>query len=362
MLFYISYYSIILFLLVIDYYFSNKKMFLYIALLIILLVSGTRFEVGYDYLNYVNYYTNWLPDNLEPLFILSIKLQKVITNNYQIMFFTYSLFTMLFMYSGITKYTKYIKTSLLFYLLIPGLYLTSFSTLRQSIAISIFFFAVYFLVFRNQKSKFIFYGVVASLFHYSAVFPTLIVFIFYKVFKVNYSIYLYISLIVLSITLWKIGFSTFMLSIVSGKYAAYLDMPRDVSIYKLLISNIFMVFIILYQKKSVQKIEDIILINLIFTGMLILNTFADFEHVTRMSHYFTIFQIIIVPKLIYLSKNQSVKMFLLLSFVVYYGLMLAKVIYVDNQQNYHPKMTPYQNYFLSDIDTDLIIHKEYVIC
>ncbi len=35
-------------------------------------ISGTRYGVGYDFFNYVSFYTHYLPEDLEPLFKLII--------------------------------------------------------------------------------------------------------------------------------------------------------------------------------------------------------------------------------------------------------------------------------------------------
>lgn len=338
-----------MFLLLIDNFNKQKNSLIrYFLLFLIIVVSGTRYEVGYDYYNYVNYYSIWLPYNLEPLFIYLVQLEQLITDNYQILFLTFSFLTISVIYYAITKYTKYIKTSFLFYLLIPGLYITSFSTLRQSLAMAFFFLAMYFLLYPKNKFKYVFYSVISVLLHYSAIVPVLIVIIFYKVLKVNYSFFIYAFFIVLSLILLNIDFVEILLSNAPGRYGSYLDMPREIPIYKVFLVNVFMLIIVFFKNKFIKENEDIVLINLLFVGIIILNLFSNFEHVSRLSHYFTIFQIIILSKLIYSSKKQYIKYLLLYITTIFYALILIKALYSDTLETYNPKMTPYKNYFFNN--------------
>ena len=76
MTFYLLYYVIIAFVLTIGYIFKNK-IFTYLSLLIIVLISGFRYEVGYDYTNYVSFFLGYDLEYLEPLFVFIL-----ISNNF----------------------------------------------------------------------------------------------------------------------------------------------------------------------------------------------------------------------------------------------------------------------------------------
>lgn len=348
MIFYSIYYLSIIFLLIADYLFKNIKLFLYLALFLVVVISGTRYGTGYDFFNYVSFYTHSLPENLEPLFKLSIIVLKQVSSDSQIMFFLYSFFTVILTYIGITKYTKYTKTSFLIFLLIPGLYLNSFSILRQAIAEPILFLAFFYLIYNKSLLRFYLLSLVAFLFHYSAILPVVIVLISYSILKKSYSLLFYILVLCLNIILYQINLATFLLGFAFGKYVAYLDFIQHTSLLKIVVSNLFILILIFFKNQFISTKEDNIILNILFIGIVILNIFSDFTPITRLSYYFLIFQIILVPKLIYSFKNNNIKIIALTLFISYYCLMFGNALVTDMATETDAGMIPYKNYFLKD--------------
>jgi len=346
MIFYIIYYLSIMFLLFTDYLFKNVKVFLFLAIGIIIFISGTRYGVGYDFFNYVSFYTIYLPEYLEPLFKLSIVVLKEFSSNPQIMFFMYSFFTIILTYIGIVKYTKYVKTSLLIFLLIPGLYLNSFSILRQAMAESILFLAFFYIIYEKRLLKFCLISLVAFLFHYSAILPVLIVLATYYILKKSYSIIFYSIILCLSIVSYQIHLATFLLGFAFARYAAYLNYIQSVSILKLVVYNIFMLVLILFKNRYIHTKEDNIILNILFIGVIVLNVFSDFTPVTRLSYYFLIFQIILVPKFIYSFNDNNLKVIILSISILYYLLIFGNALKTSMATVTYSGMVPYKNYFL----------------
>ena len=347
MYFYFSYYIYIILLLLIDN-FIKKDFFILIAVLTIILVSGTRFETGYDFLNYVGFYLSEADESHEPLFKLLLETLKIFSSDYQLFFFVSSFITVLGIYFAITKYTKYKKTALLIFLLVPGLYLNTFSIVRQGIAEIFVMLAIYYLVYEKNKLKYLFYFILSVGFHYTALVPLILVFVFKKILSILYSNTIYILFILFSIILSKLNIADIILGAAFGRFAAYLDMTHDVSMLKLIVSNLFFILLILFKNKFIKSPADVFLLNIMFIGVLLINVFASFTPVTRLSYYFLIFQIILVPKLIYSFKSNQLKVIFLSGFIFYYLLMFTNSLMIDEQTDKYPKITPYQNYFFKD--------------
>lgn len=347
MYFYFSYYIYIILLLLIDN-FIKKDFFILIAVLTIILVSGTRFETGYDFLNYVGFYLSEADESHEPLFKLLLETLKIFSSDYQLFFFVSSFITVLGIYFAITKYTKYKKTALLIFLLVPGLYLNTFSIIRQGISEAFLFLAIYYLVYEKKTLKFWLISFLSIGFHYTAVLPVLIAWAFKKILSVNYSLNIYMTILFISLILSKLNVTSIILSVAFGKFTAYIDMAEDVSLLKLIVSNTFILILLIYKKKYINSSADVFILNFLFIGVLLLNIFASFAPVTRLSYFFLIFQIILVPKLIYSFKSNQLKVIFLSGFIFYYLLMFTNSLMIDEQTDKYPKMTPYQNYFFKD--------------
>jgi len=352
MTFYLYYYLTILSLLVLEhfarsarlFFARSARLFFVIAILLTIFISGFRYNTGYDFFNYVRFYKYHLPSDIEPLFAYSIKLFNYISNEPQLMFFSYSLATIWILVLAIKRFTKYTKTSFLIFLLIPGLFLNSFSTIRQSLALVILFYALSFLISENRKLKFIVLSVVSAMFHYTAIVPAIIFILGENFLKKEYKKITCILLILFSVALYHLNIAQLLLSFTFGRYSAYMDYIHNVSTIKIVVSNLFVLFLIFIRRCFIKNATDIYLLNLVLIGTLIINVFAHCTPITRLSYYFLIAQIVIVPKLIYSFKDNDMKLIFLVAFMCYYSFMIGNALMVDLNLASYPKMTPYENY------------------
>jgi transmembrane protein EpsG len=350
MIFYSIYYFIIIILLILDYFFKKNKIFRYIAIASIVFVSGSRYATGYDFFNYYSFYTTYLFDSLEPLFKLSVIVLKYFSSDPQLLIFIYSLFTIIIMYVAITKYTKYIRTSFFIYMIIPGLYLNSFSIIRFSLAQSIVFIALFYLIYKQDKAKFYTLAIVSTLFHYSAIVPSIIVLIFYKILRKTYSFLIYLMIILVSYLLYKLNLAELFLSYASGEYAGYIDTSSPPNLLKSFVLSIFILTLIYFKPNYVKNTGDIISLNMLFLGVITYNIFMNFEYVTRLTYYFLIFQVILIPKLIYSFKRNDLKILFLFLFLFYYIAIFTNALITDAkfEGSANTNILLYKNYFLKD--------------
>lgn len=186
------------------------------------------------------------------------------------------------------------------------------------------------------------------MFHYSSLVPSVLILFLYKPLKKKYTRTIYILLIISSFILLKFNIATILLSHAFGKYSDYVNVLQSTSLLKISVLNFYMIGLIYIKNFFIKSSRDSFLFNALFLGVLFVNIFADFTPVTRLSYYFLITQIILVPKLIYSFKNINLKVLMLIAFVSYYILMFSNALYYDYLQDGYPKMTPYQNYLFKD--------------
>lgn len=341
MTFYLLYYVIIAFVLTIGYIFKNK-IFTYLSLLIIILISGFRYEVGYDYPNYVSFFLGYGLERVEPLFVFILLMLKNIWDDPQIMFFTFSLATILIAYKAIKKLGNSERMGIMIYLLIPGLYLNSFSIIRQSIAISLFFLGIFYL-YENKKIKYWIIGIIAILLHFSAIIPFVFMWIFKKWFTKKLNIvfhftFLSVAFIIAYLKLPKLFIGMF------GRFSVYAELLTiETPITKVLVM-FFLGVIIVYFLRNKDDKKTNLLLNILQIGIFINIVFAEFPPVTRMGYYFVITQTVLVPAIIFSFKYNYFRIFSLVLFMTYYSFIQINALITDEKQSETIKMTPYKSY------------------
>lgn len=344
MIFYISLYFFIL--LFFFFSFLVKSSFIYrFIVLIIIFISGTRYMVGFDFLNYIGFYIeNTSSDALEPLFNLSLILLNYFSSNPQWMFFIYSLFTIALVSIILPKYTNNYRMAFLIYLLIPGLFLNTFTIIRFSLAQSILFFAMYYFIYRNNYYLFFIMAFISIGFHYSALIPIVLLIILYPLLKIKFSFIIYLTLIVFSLIFYIFDLSAFLLSFLGGKYEYYQDSEYTVSLLKLIVINLYFLILIFFRNYYINTIQETIIFNFTIIGVLLINLFAEYTFITRISYYFLIFQIILVPKFIYSFKG-NYKIAILLFCMLFYLLQFINALQFSQKEDKYPNIIPYKNYF-----------------
>lgn len=345
MTFYILFYSAIGMLLVTDNLFKKNNIFFLIAAILVSLVSGLRDETGYDYFNYVYFFTTLETAlTLEPLFWYSIELFRPFNVDYHFLFLAYSSATILFIVLSASQFARHRNTAVILYLLIPGLFLNTFTIVRQALAIAIFFYATLSLLYRHDRIKFVLFSVVAFLFHYSTILPTIIVWVFYRSMHHKLPVCWYVIVVSACFAISTFGITEMIVaSIPYAQYAIYAEQAIDVSNAKVIAVNVFFVVVLYVMKASGKNSEDIVLFNLCFVGVIFLNLFSRFEYLTRISYFFLIFQILLVPSAIGRIKKNSLKLPLISIFSMFYLTILLRGLLFDLSIDIYPKLTPYKS-------------------
>lgn len=343
-----------------------QRKFLFILLLFSIWgVASFRYMVGTDYPMYMSWVYGLPIDSIEDIFsgwtepipALIIYLIKSFNFASQMFFVVTETIILVFTYIGCNLYLKDITNKILFFslyvvMMLQGLYFWSMNGIRQSMALSLGFIALYFFI-TGSKWKFIALTIVACFFHSSAIF--LFIGIFFC--KLHFSFKVKIFVLVCSSILCISGVSgkiiTFSLKnayLYGSKYGDILSSIDLVAVPKIGIAPVlFSLFIIAlyyakkkqlakkYEKYNFLKIEDIAF------GYIVMRLFTNFSFmgydasvaslletlIHRVEVYFVLLYIVYIVYIIYdfgKGKDIIVRLFLSLSMVIMFSVESLMVI------------------------------------
>ncbi len=329
---------------------------MYLALGVILFFAGFRYEIGYDYSQYLSVYMfNSELDKWEPLFNVLVRLTRMIDFGLdsQFMFLFFSIFTVLVVYNALKKLTPHYRMGILLYLLIPSLYLNTFSIIRQGIALAILFYGLQFIAKENPDyKKYMLVAIVAFLFHYSSIFVSLVYILGVMFFQKNHSWIFYTFSILGSFFLSFAHLGKTILMYAPGHFSAYADnLGYTVSPLKILVVNVFFLFLFLQRNTFIRTKFDIYLFNSMFIGLIIFNVFSDFWFVSRLAQYYMVAEIVLIPIYLYSIKDNMMRKILFVLFLLYYLFNFNYALYRDilgNPKEFPHTLVPYENYFFEE--------------
>lgn len=192
-----QYYFILLILIILIYKIENSlNIFNYLSFIILALFAGLRNKsVGTDTYNYIDRYKDSYAKDVEFGYQLLEKIGLFISSEYFIILLLSSSIFCFFVIKTINKISQ-IKIVSFFLFLTSGYYFFIFNGIRQGLASSITFYAFYFILNRKLY-KFLFWVLIASFFHKSA----LVVLPIYFLFKIPFSFKNYFLIILGSVFL-----------------------------------------------------------------------------------------------------------------------------------------------------------------
>jgi len=357
-------------------HFSKTKFFFYLSIFLILIFVGFKDIMSPDFERYAVAFENI--ENIgfeifEPLFFVFSKILKILGFNYYALFFLYSFLTILFILLGIKKMTNYQAISFLFFLLVPGFFLNMFVEMRQILAIAITFYSV--ALFLDKKKTWLLFAILSAMTHYSAIFFWLIFGFIYKFLPKIYSLKTYAVLLILSFVFTGIFkfdiqiFKTLILPLLNiipffQKYIYYVNYRLEGGIEQVefqffknifyIVNLLFLIYIFKLSNRKTNDIKDmmsrkIILLNLLFIGVLILNIAFYNASISRIAYYFLIFQIVIIPNIIFDLKMKEVKVLILCFYFFIYVLMFIKGLFYYSEEAQDYIFLNYKNILFKEI-------------
>ncbi|MBP1889167.1 hypothetical protein J2Z53_000748 [Clostridium moniliforme] len=318
-------------------YKKNNKIIYFIFASIFIILSMFRYGIGTDYIAYLNYYKNnsvgvinsiRFDNHMDIGYRILMGISKKLGISFEgfIMIISFIMIALV-SYIIINNSKNRILSLFVFYSVYYQIYINS--AIRQGIALSIFIYAFYKYLKNGNNKKYIISIIFAALFHKSILITLIIVlinrkieFLFQKT-KLNI-FFLFIAIAIflfkgerLFVTLFNIGYKT-----------------QEVNILAILLRVIILMFIIyLYinsEENSVGNFEKL-QIYLIYIGLIIYFIFCRINIMSRLTEYFSIIEVILIPNLLtYLKGINLSKRIICVAFYI----VICSSIYIKDTKSF----------------------------
>lgn len=346
---------IFIFLFLIYALLSTDKLFektaKWFLLIFIIIFSGLRFQIGWDYDTYTKLFfrTDELAD-IEPSWRFLILFFNYTTGNAQTLFFLSSIIIYSLLIAFIYKYSSSPLLSVLIFICFPLYYGESLSCIRQYIAVVFFLLSYKFLLKRNFL-KFLLTNAIGISFHYSTVIVIPIYFIVHK----HISNRILILLIIGSFFLYALIIYFFPGFELLQKYSLYMDEGIEVGSSSGIdvIIRYLLIIALLLSRKKLDYDNDIRVrttFNLYIIGALICSGLYFYPPFRRMSYFFMIFEVLIIADLyrVYFKENPlKIKAIILYLYICFAVLSFGKKWW-PNETKVSPTNTYYKMKFVVD--------------
>ncbi len=322
-----------------------KILLFVLALLIPIVISGIRYNVGTDFLTY--YYSidninsmsinQLLQSDYEIGFGIIAKIAMCF-NEEQVVFVIFAILTVIFAFLGILNKKEKISISLGMLVYLFMFFTSSFNGMRQCLAVVIMFFALKYII-NKRFVKFLLFTLFAMCFHKTAI--VLLPFYFILNIKNDNSLIKLVSLV--AVTVLALNIDAF-LNIMSNielfeKYTVYTT--GSIGGIGHIVLNILILFVLsIYIKRLIHYDKDnekfffLYLIGVILS-MLSLKVVA----LARISSYFTIVLIYLLPAIPKVIKEKKEKECITILMFMFIILLFILEVYVFGMSDVIPYQT-----------------------
>lgn len=298
---------------------SKNTLFFKLIMLIVILFSGLRFEVGRDFkqyqLIYDNIVTSVAPYSVnEPGYILLVKLVHFIGGTQQLIFLMFSAITMTLYSKFIIKNSPLIYVSLLIFICVGPFFLSSLNQVRQYAAIGMFLFALKYV---KDKKLFKYLLVIFTstiFFHLS----TILVIPFYFLLNRKLTLFqkgmlLVLVLISIKFLFWILSFTPYNYFIVRGLESDY---DSALILFQLLIALGVFIFSLKLENDENRMFFNMNLVSImILLPVMLLNNISS-ELFLRLNNYFFAYMIICIPLIVNQIKVKELKILLIMCVLI----------------------------------------------
>lgn len=283
----------------------NHKL-LPIPFLVLFIFSSLRYMFGNDYARYFSVYHNIQSGGRSPYDEILFTLLNKFSPNFYLMIVLISFAFICAVYLLI-KYnlpTEYYWLGVLIFLINPYLFLMNLSSLRQSLAIVFFIFAVHFAIKRNILAFLVFVGI-ALLFHKSAVLLLPMYFVCGER-KIKKWFVAVILIAVVSI-LFLPGFQdliTYIATCINDKdYIYFAQQNMQNSLRATLLTSVFFIYVLFNLPRL--KGKALVYSKLYLIGTVLGVLAIKMSMLTRFQMYFDIFSVVSIPLIMEQNYNKG---------------------------------------------------------
>lgn len=284
------------------------------SFVLVLLFSGLRGDVGHDTSNYLEIYENISQHNLdiEKGFYYLLELLKYLNLNFNWVLFVTALISLFFYFYSLYRFLGFGMIIFAFMLIFCDLFLYfNISGVRQGIAMSIVMLSGYY-AFNKRIFSFIFCVFISVFFHKTAVLGLLL----YPIlnFRFNYNVKnIFIVILIAALCSFitiKILSESYLLSGVKGASMYLSSSYNQVSISAYMIGILRrgypLILAIIFFNNIKEDRLTLSVLNVYFFGFILyLFAYPYYQDISvRLSSYFTVFESILVIRLLYNIKRR----------------------------------------------------------
>lgn len=327
----------------------NHKLFTIISLLIPILISSLRYNVGTDYPIYVNIFNRTQGQSLlefiangsnEIGFYAISKLSFLVTGDATLLFAIFSLITILFFYLGLKRF-RISHKPLIFFLFLLNIFPGSFNGVRQSAAVSVCFYAFSFIL-DKKPGRFIFWTIIAATLHTSAI-ATLPLYLLSLIStKIDFKVASFLQILKsLSPSLILLAAFPLLFPIIGAidlfsHYETYQDIVLAGNNYTFLLYLVILIALLLAARRLISSKTDLSFLSLSAIGTVFMTLGFMSTPIKRIAMYFTIFPLLLMPKFIDMFNDRFGK-FICYTLLIAYGIIFFIIsFYILNQSSIFP--------------------------
>lgn len=328
---------------------------LFISFLFLFLILGLRDISGIDdpvysrifyEVNSFGWIEKFKTSTLEPGYLILNRIVGVFTNDYIYMQLISSLIPLAIFYISFKKYKKSIDISFAVFLLSTMIYfqILSVGLVRMFIAVSIIFKGLYYIPLKDTR-KFFAHVLIASLFHYSAMFMSILIYFAIDNKSLSKKAKRFIIIAFLVTPIIFIFVSSYVVPLLGARYSIYGNAGNfTLNIWDF--STIPLLLIILYfyrQKDGVT--HDYFLVGFSLLAMTsVLSIYGSLVSFGRLIYYTNSSLFIVAPMVGQNIKKSSVKRILF-----YFVIIVYCIMYLYRTQflldSHIPNLFPYRSIF-----------------
>ena len=295
-----------------------KNILLIFCFILMFIVAGFRYQVGYDFNSYERIYnnitlSNFRGNNLEIGFSLFVCLLKRIGFGFPVMMISIAMASLFIKYRVIKEYSVYPFISMLVYFS-ANFIIQDFGQIRQGLAIA---FTLYSIKYIKEKKlyKYLIIIFMAIMFHYSAV----LFLPMYWLSRINVNKKVIATAFVVSGVFFvfsKSGLLDYLVlkvidqPYITYKYVAYMSGEGGIGIFKLTFLSRLVIFALFYllRDKIKENCECYNILAMAYLVSIFMYVAFNFNGAlaTRGALYFKIVEILIIPQIIYAVKDKII--------------------------------------------------------
>ncbi|WLR49053.1 EpsG family protein [Halobacillus litoralis] len=325
---------------------------LFFSFLILFFVLGFRNYSGIDDDSYIRIFyevsnqgwlSRFMQTTMEPGYLMLNAAVSLFTDNYIYMQLLSSLIPLSLFFFVFKRHKKDINLPMAVFLLSTILYfqVLSVGLVRMFIAIGIVFFSFYYLS-RNETKKYVTIIIIASLFHYSALFMLTLTYISNKKSWENNRYKKFILLAVIFTPMVFFIISYLFIPFMGARYAIYGNID-DVNFSLSSLSTLPLLFFLLLHNnnKEIKKITSLFIT--IFALNSILSFYGSILPMGRLIFYTNIALFIVAPMISRYLKKDLWKLIFNGAIILYAYLYVYRTQFT--LESHIPNLFPYQNIF-----------------